>query len=677
MRAVVRSVVIGLIYGLMNMSRLVRGFMRLSTRGGSIIDVDGGRASYVVKRAKKTFSTPSSDSDQRFVLYQRKGGKKDEPDEDRWLTVNLSDQKESLEADMDERIKEARRFESQALSDDDAAHLNKLLGIEKEILNAATNDDKDRGRSSSKKKIIGGRKRNEDDKMEIGLKSKMEELRDDTTSMRTLRGFLEINPFICSGCGSNFQSRTADTPGYLPPDKFKEHRLQGQFIRKKQEAIKILTMADVDLDSPAAERLLKEAGVEAAVIDGVKALGKTIAIQKQGPKEVDSRQKELLPRSLRKGRAEHVGLDEDEMFRRLGIMNDLSTDNNAQTFVRPTTKTTQPIKEEPAVERALVNEAESPNYDQSEVAPALEDEVCICQRCFKLQQYGQVDEILRPGWSNNELLTPERFEQLLSTIKDSESVVLCLVDVFDLHGSIIKNLRQIAGDNPVVIAVNKVDLLPKDISKIRVTNWIYSEVKRICGFIGPRDEENDWFSHRDSRKNETSAVLKMSHIHLVSCQNDFGLNQLMKDVISLAKDSGNKIYVMGAANVGKSSFINRLLGSQGAVTTGSRSNNQKNSKKPLVTVSNLPGTTLNFLKIKLPNGMTVIDTPGLINKGHLTSKLTIQELKKVIPAKPINAVTLRLEEGKCVLLGALARIELVEVSLIEDLLVKVLKIPSL
>jgi ribosome biogenesis GTPase A len=56
----------------------------------------------------------------------------------------------------------------------------------------------------------------------------------------------------------------------------------------------------------------------------------------------------------------------------------------------------------------------------------------------------------------------------------------------------------------------------------------------------------------------------------------------------------------------------------------------------------------------------MIDTPGLINRGQLTSKLTPEELRDVIPTKPINAITLRVTEGKCVLIGGLATIELVE-----------------
>lgn len=91
---------------------------------------------------------------------------------------------------------------------------------------------------------------------------------------------------------------------------------------------------------------------------------------------------------------------------------------------------------------------------------------------------------------------------------------------------------------------------------------------------------------------------------------------------------------MGAANVGKSSFINRLLesdykkGVAGADKKRS-SGAQRKDQTPQATVSNLPGTTLNFLKIKLPNGVTMIDTPGLINKGQLTSRLTTAELRQV------------------------------------------------
>ena len=60
-------------------------------------------------------------------------------------------------------------------------------------------------------------------------------------------------------------------------------------------------------------------------------------------------------------------------------------------------------------------------------------------------------------------------------------------------------------------------------------------------------------------KEDENGVLRRGNVHLVSCQSGFGMNKLMASVMAMAKDNGNKVYVMGAANVGKSSFINRLL----------------------------------------------------------------------------------------------------------------------
>ena len=60
----------------------------------------------------------------------------------------------------------------------------------------------------------------------------------------------------------------------------------------------------------------------------------------------------------------------------------------------------------------------------------------------------------------------------------------------------------------------------------------------------------------------------------------------------------------------------------------------------------------------------MIDTPGLIRSTQLTSKLNLAELRLVIPNKPINAITLRVVEGKCVLIGGFAIIELLEVNFV-------------
>jgi ribosome biogenesis GTPase A len=430
----------------------------------------------------------------------------------------------------------------------------------------------------------------------------------ESNTSNKVKGFLEVNTHLCSGCGTPFQSRSEDEPGFLPKEKFKEHRHLAKIVKEKQEAIKILEMAGIEVDSESAEEILTKACVSPEVIAGVRALGEGNAV----------RCNQFYDSSI-------STLSEEER-----TFNDLDELKN-QLY----------------------------NVD--------EPTICICQRCFKLNQHGTIDESLRPGWSKNELLSPERFETLLSNLKSIDAVILCIIDVFDLRGSLLSNLKNIAGNNPIVIATNKVDLLPTDVSNVRLTNWIYNEVKEYCNLKSPKDVEEDkkiemvdkgWVRPKDI---EEFGVLRRSNIHLVSCQTGFGIDNLMNNLISMANDNGKQVYVMGAANVGKSSFINKLLDNS-YNNINSKSNRKSNRKNKIAhaTVSNLPGTTLDFLKIKLPNGITMIDTPGLINKGQLTTILSSDELKHVIPNKRIKPITLRVVEGQKIMLGGLASIELIE-----------------
>ena len=104
-----------------------------------------------------------------------------------------------------------------------------------------------------------------------------------------------------------------------------------------------------------------------------------------------------------------------------------------------------------------------------------------------------------------------------------------------------------------------------------------------------------------------------------------GMDKLLGDLMATAKQNENKIFVMGAANVGKSSFINRLLETSNLRQKSAKKGMKTSNKDvPMATVSNLPGTTLDFLKIKLPNGVSMIDTPGLLNKGIYCIHINIE-----------------------------------------------------
>ena len=373
-----------------------------------------------------------------------------------------------------------------------------------------------------------------------------------------------------------------NSAGFLPKEKFAEHQRRSQLTRDTQEAIRVLDLAGLDLESDASQQLLREGGAREEVIASVRRVAAKTRLQAE---QRAARSKPVNDRNAFEEGDIDIELDTDENTLsgvskegangstspvadavavaastalgegdkkrrekgaapgRYGIPADVVLRDNAaigadlqpmsaddlhaylnryanQKKKPPTTlaAATNRAKKAAAMaakaERAaagaggsmLVEEGEgsemdniqsvvrssanssSASGDNSSDLDADANAHCICQRCFRLQQYGTVEESLRPGWSSNELLTPERFETLLGAIKDTPSVVLCLVDIFDLKGSILANLKQIVGHNPVVIAANKVDLLPKDASIMRLTSWIHAEVKQICGYKSPRDE---------------------------------------------------------------------------------------------------------------------------------------------------------------------------------------------
>ena len=122
-----------------------------------------------------------------------------------------------------------------------------------------------------------------------------------------------------------------------------------------------------------------------------------------------------------------------------------------------------------------------------------EEEVSmVCQRCHRLRHYGLSDKrlegggggggggsskaadaedavsnsnsnspvLLRPGWSGHEQLRPGFFRDLIEeNVRGKKCVVVTIVDVFDFHGSILPDIADLIGRNPLLVAVNKVSYL--------------------------------------------------------------------------------------------------------------------------------------------------------------------------------------------------------------------------
>ncbi|MCL6452484.1 MAG: 50S ribosome-binding GTPase [Alicyclobacillus sp.] len=245
-------------------------------------------------------------------------------------------------------------------------------------------------------------------------------------------------------------------------------------------------------------------------------------------------------------------------------------------------------------------------------------EAPLCRRCFRIRHYGEVSKV---G------LRPEQYAKAVAQILERPGLVLYVLDVFDLEGSWVPGLTEYIGNSPVVAVVNKVDLLPQDISAQALRGWVVERLA-IQG-IRPVD------------------------VCFVSAHRRTGLDRLWS---LLGQRREPRVYAVGMANVGKSSLLNRLVELDAAATA--------RSGKGAVpfTASRIPGTTLGLSEIRLsvtPNQtVTLLDTPGLVLNQRLTDVLCADCLAAAVPSAPLRPRVFQLTPPQTLLLGGLARLDL-------------------
>lgn len=238
---------------------------------------------------------------------------------------------------------------------------------------------------------------------------------------------------------------------------------------------------------------------------------------------------------------------------------------------------------------------------------ALEREEIICQRCFRLKHYNEPQDVK---------LTDDDFFKILHEIGREDALIVKIVDIFDFNGSWLPGIHRFAGKNPVLLVGNKMDLLPRSVKSEKVLRWMRHEAEQLG--------------------------LKPLDVFVISAEKGF----FMKEMIAAIERyrNGRDVFVVGCTNVGKSTFINRVI----REVTGA---------DDIITTSHFPGTTLDMIEIPLSDGRKLIDTPGIINHHQMAHYVDKRDLKLIIPKKEIRPKVYQLNERQTLFFGGLARFD--------------------
>jgi len=241
---------------------------------------------------------------------------------------------------------------------------------------------------------------------------------------------------------------------------------------------------------------------------------------------------------------------------------------------------------------------------------AFQKEPVICQRCYRIKHYNEASSMT---------LDQDDFLKLLGQVGQKKALVVNIVDIFDFEGSMISGLARFVGTNPIVLVVNKIDLLPKTVNPNKIVNWVQRQVKEHG--------------------------LRVVDIVLCSARKNTGFDRVIDSV--QRHRQGRDVYVVGATNVGKSTLINRLIADYSDLEAE-------------LTTSQYPGTTLDLVKIPLDDGRFIIDTPGIVYKHRMTEIVTKRDLAKLMPDRTLKPMVFQLNDGQSLFFGALARFDFIK-----------------
>ncbi|WP_339035065.1 ribosome biogenesis GTPase YqeH [Spiroplasma endosymbiont of Cantharis rufa] len=233
----------------------------------------------------------------------------------------------------------------------------------------------------------------------------------------------------------------------------------------------------------------------------------------------------------------------------------------------------------------------------------------LCLRCFKIKYYNKLVE---------QEINDKDFIDIIDEINQTKNKIryYYVVDMFDLPGSRLTWLEKLISKKEVVILVNKIDLFPKSVKKLKILNY----VKKFF---------------------EDSPIAGSKIIFTSSLKADY-IFPLVNELKSVEYDQ----YIVGISNAGKSSLINACL--------------TYNNQIPSIVTSKYVNTTLDKIKINFTENNFVYDTPGLVKHNHIAIATAPNYWDFFFFKKEIKQVTYQLNAGQSIFYGGLAWFSFVE-----------------
>ncbi|KDO26649.1 hypothetical protein SPRG_08053 [Saprolegnia parasitica CBS 223.65] len=306
--------------------------------------------------------------------------------------------------------------------------------------------------------------------------------------------------------------------------------------------------------------------------------------------------------------------------------------------------------------------------DVQEIATKL-----ICQRCFQIRNYGKITDTK---------MAYDEYEKRVKALKPRDMLMIQLVDILDITGSLLGNARHVVGKKPVLLVVNKADMIPT-----------HSGARRLM--------------RRIKMAAEDLGIENVIGIRLVSSTKSLGIKEIIGDI---KKHRENRdVCVIGAANAGKSTFLNALIShvskskkfggkatqrreledislddfeekapeqlvfnedeidaDEEVLSLKQKKQLSKGAPSKHMTTSALPGTTLAVSPIPVVIGQkpcNVLDTPGLIvdkkrqRLVEILSQPGCMELTNAIPGNKLPTTIYKVAPGRSLFLGAMLRMD--------------------